>query len=68
MLARTERRLGFVAAIILTTAAFTTPSLPVLVAQNDTAATHHASVTTAKPELRRVAALHEAVLTPAHFK
>lgn len=61
MQARTERRLGFVAAIALTTAAFAMPAISTQMAQDMTAPkpqTLHASVDSMKSEL------HASLLLP----
>ena len=62
MQARTERRLGFAAAIALTTAAFTMPTLPTHIVRDTTvpqASIQHAAASTAKTGLRHLAALYK---------
>ena len=62
MQARTERRLGFAAAIALTTAAFAVPPLPTHMVKDATApqsAVQHVATSTAKAGLRHLAAVYK---------
>ncbi|MBC8716186.1 MULTISPECIES: hypothetical protein [Brucella/Ochrobactrum group] len=69
MQARTERRLGFVAAIALTASAFAMPAISTQVAQDTTApATLHASVDTMKFELSRLVAFADSAAKPVHYE
>ncbi|MFC7065646.1 hypothetical protein [Brucella rhizosphaerae] len=71
MQARTERRLGFVAAIALTTAAFAMPAISTQMAQDMTASkpqTLHASVDSMKSELSRLVAFADTAAKPVHFE
>lgn len=69
MQARTERRLGFVAAIALTTAAFAMPAISTQMAQDTTAPTTlHASVDSMKIELSRLVAFADTATKPAHYE
>jgi len=69
MQARTERRLGFVAAIALTASAFAMPAVSTQMAQDTTApATLHASVDSMKLELSRLVAFADSAAKPAHYE
>ena len=69
MQARTERRLGFVAAIALTTAAFAMPAISTQMAQDMTApATLHASVDNMKNELSRLVAFADNATKPVRYE
>ncbi len=69
MQARTERHLGFVAAIALTTAAFAMPAISTQMAQDTTApATLHASVDSMKIELSRLVAFADTATKPVHYE
>ncbi|MDR6432647.1 hypothetical protein [Brucella pseudogrignonensis] len=69
MQARTERRLGFVAAIALTASAFAMPAVSTQMAQDTTApATLHASVDSVKLELSRLVAFADNAAKPAHYE
>ncbi|ANG95015.1 hypothetical protein LQT97_04965 [Brucella pseudogrignonensis] len=69
MQARTERRLGFVAAIALTTAAFAMPAISTQMAQDTTAPTTlHASVDSMKIELSRLVAFADTATKPVHYE
>ncbi|MCL7997242.1 hypothetical protein M8994_03175 [Brucella sp. 21LCYQ03] len=69
MQARTERRLGFVAAIALTASAFAMPAVSTQMAQVTTApATLHASVDSMKLELSRLVAFADSAAKPAHYE
>ncbi len=69
MQARTERRLGFVAAIALTTAAFAMPAISTQMAQDTTAPTTlHASVDSMKIELSRLVAFADIATKPVHYE
>jgi len=69
MQARTERRLGFVAAIALTTAAFAMPAISTQMAQDTTASTTlHASVDSMKIELSRLVAFADIATKPVHYE
>lgn len=69
MQARTERRLGFVAAIALTTAAFAMPAISTQMAQDMTApATLHASVDSMKNELSRLVAFADNATKPVRYE
>ncbi|MCX2695470.1 MULTISPECIES: hypothetical protein [Ochrobactrum] len=69
MQARTERRLGFVAAIALTTAAFAVPAVSTQMAQDITApAKRHASVDSMKFELSRLVAFADSASKPVHYE
>ncbi|WP_407976013.1 hypothetical protein ACJKIH_01880 [Brucella pseudogrignonensis] len=69
MQARTKRRLGFVAAIALTTAAFAMPAISTQMAQDTTAPTTlHASVDSMKIELSRLVAFADTATKPVHYE
>ncbi|MFS2325738.1 MULTISPECIES: hypothetical protein [Brucella] len=69
MQARTERRLGFVAAIALTASAFAMPAISTQMAQDTTApASMHASVDSVKLELSRLVAFADTATKPAHYE
>jgi len=69
MQARTERRLGFVAAIALTASAFAMPAVSTQMAQDTTApATLHASVDSMKLELSRLVAFADSAAKPVHYE
>ena len=69
MQARTERRLGFVAAIALTTAAFAIPAISTQMAQDTTAPTTlHASVDSMKIKLSRLVAFADTATKPVHYE
>ncbi|MEJ5080390.1 MULTISPECIES: hypothetical protein [unclassified Ochrobactrum] len=69
MQARTERRLGFVAAIALTASAFAMPAVSTQMAQDATApATLHASVDSMKLELSRLVAFADNAAKPVHYE
>jgi len=69
MQARTERRLGFVAAIALTAAAFAMPAISTQMAQDTTAPTTlHASVDSMKIELSRLVAFADTATKPVHYE
>ena len=69
MQARTERRLGFVAAIALTASAFAMPAVSTQMVQDTTApATLHASVDSMKLELSRLVAFADSAAKPAHYE
>ena len=69
MQARTERRLGFVAAIALTASAFIMPAASTQMAQDTTApATLHASVDSMKLELSRLVAFADSAAKPVHYE
>lgn len=69
MQARTERRLGFVAALALTTAAFAMPAISTQMAQDTTAPTVlHASVDNMKIELSRLVAFADTAAKTARYE
>ncbi|MFD1198259.1 hypothetical protein ACFQ3K_08020 [Brucella gallinifaecis] len=77
MQARTERRLGFVAAIALTASAFAMPAVSTHMVQVATAqtpalttapATLHASVDSMKLELSRLVAFTDIATKPVHYE
>ena len=69
MQARTERRLGFVAAIALTTAAFAMPAVSTQMVQDTTAPTTlHASIDSMKSELSRLVAFADTAAKPVHYE
>ena len=69
MQARTERRLGFVAAIALTASAFAMPAVSTQMAQDTTApATLYASVDSMKLELSRLVAFADSAAKPVHYE
>ncbi|MDT6939896.1 hypothetical protein RI570_07035 [Brucella pseudogrignonensis] len=69
MQVRTERRLGFVAAIALTASAFAMPAISTQMAQDTTApASMHASVDSVKLELSRLVAFADTATKPAHYE
>jgi len=71
MQARTERRLGFVVAIALTTAAFAMPAISTQMAQDMTAPksqTLHASVDSMKIELSRLVAFADTAAKTGRYE
>lgn len=69
MQARTERRLGFVAAIALTMAAFAMPAVSTQMEQDTSApASLHASVDNMKLELSRLVAFADSANKPSQFE
>ncbi|MBV2142228.1 hypothetical protein KUG47_01800 [Falsochrobactrum sp. TDYN1] len=71
MQARTERRLGFVAAIALTTAAFAVPTLPTHIVRDTTvpqASIQHATTMDAEAKLHHLAALRGDLFVPVRYK